>query len=112
VDRLNYIIGTCPSIATQALHLAVQHIHQLCDPSLYSIVQSSYEVLPGVSDGTLPHASQIAPLDKKWAEEMNAKNQAERIKLDVELKTYSNNMIKESIRVCPSDIFWFLQPRS
>jgi COP9 signalosome complex subunit 1 len=38
-------------------------------------------------------------LDQKWIEETLAKNQAERMKLEMELKTYSNNMIKESIRV-------------
>ena len=32
-------------------------------------------------------------------DEAIAKNQSERTKLEVELKTYTNNMIKESIRV-------------
>lgn len=41
----------------------------------------------------------IAQLDTNWADETLAKNQAERTKLEVELKTYTNNMIKESIRV-------------
>lgn len=36
----------------------------------------------------------------KWADEVFAKTTAERVKLELELKTYSNNMIKESIRVC------------
>ena len=42
---------------------------------------------------------ELAELDVKWADETIAKNQADRVKLEVELKTYSNNMIKESIRV-------------
>ena len=43
----------------------------------------------------------LAELDTKWADEVLTKNQADRVKLEVELKTYSNNMIKESIRVSP-----------
>lgn len=42
---------------------------------------------------------QIVQLNTKWADEMTAKNAAEKIKLEVELKTYTINMIKESIRV-------------
>ncbi|KAG5641499.1 hypothetical protein DXG03_005084 [Asterophora parasitica] len=41
----------------------------------------------------------LTTLDTKWADETLAKNQAERTKLEVELKTYTNNSIKESIRV-------------
>ncbi|KDR76053.1 hypothetical protein GALMADRAFT_139809 [Galerina marginata CBS 339.88] len=33
-----------------------------------------------------------------------AKNQADRVKLKVELKMYSNNMIKESIRMAHHDL--------
>ena len=93
-----HIIPTCPSIAPQALSLAIQHIHKLRDPT-YQVVLSIYESLPGVSEGTLPHASEVASLNQKWLDETVEKNQAERSKLEVELKTYSNNMIKESIRV-------------
>ena len=38
-------------------------------------------------------------VDTAWVEEATKKNVAERTKLEVELKTYTNNMIKESIRV-------------
>lgn len=38
-------------------------------------------------------------MDQKWVDETNMRNQGERSKLEVELKTYSSNMIKESIRV-------------
>ena len=41
----------------------------------------------------------VAQVDTRWADEVMAKNQAEKTKLEVELKTYTNNMIKESIRV-------------
>jgi COP9 signalosome complex subunit 1 len=106
VDRLIHIIAACPSVALQAFHLAVEHIHQLRDPSLYHAALSAYESVQVATGDTLPPPSDVAPLDPKWIEEVIAKNQAERTKLDVELKTYSNNMIKESIRVrcsCPFD---------
>jgi hypothetical protein len=41
----------------------------------------------------------LAELDTKWSDEVITRNQSDRAKLEVELKTYSNNMIKESIRV-------------
>jgi COP9 signalosome complex subunit 1 len=41
----------------------------------------------------------VAQVDTRWADEAISKNQAEKMKLEVELKTYTNNMIKESIRV-------------
>ena len=38
-------------------------------------------------------------VDLRWIQDMNKRNIAERNKLEVELKTYQSNMIKESIRV-------------
>ena len=38
-------------------------------------------------------------VDSAWEEATKARNEAERNKLEVELKTYQSNMIKESIRV-------------
>lgn len=77
----------------------MQHVHQSRDPSLYQHVIYAYEQLASLPDVDLPNHMEIAQLDTKWADETIAKNQAERIKLEVELKTYTNNMIKESIRV-------------
>ena len=90
----------CPSIAPEAFQLCVQHIHQSRDPSLYQNLLGAYEQLTNNTDLDLPNMMELAELDVKWADETFAKNQADRVKLEVELKTYSNNMIKESIRVC------------
>ncbi|KAJ7058005.1 26S proteasome subunit RPN7-domain-containing protein [Mycena amicta] len=110
VDRLVHIISSAPSLAPEAFQLAVQHIHKLRDPSLYQQVLSAYELV-AAADYThvypslaLPPSSELAVLDTKWADETMAKNQAERSKLEVELKTYSNNMIKESIRMGHRDL--------
>ena len=42
-----------------------------------------------------------------WIEETNERNSAERRKLEVELKTYTGNMIKESIRMAHRDLGTF-----
>ncbi|KJA15719.1 hypothetical protein HYPSUDRAFT_71860 [Hypholoma sublateritium FD-334 SS-4] len=38
-------------------------------------------------------------LDVKWADKTIQRNQADRVELDVKQKTYSTNMINESIRM-------------
>ena len=100
IDRLIHIVSICPSIATEAFQLCVQHIHQSRDPTLYQALLTAYEQTSNALDMPLPNPLDLAQLDTKWMDEIIAKNQAERTKLEVELKTYSNNMIKESIRVC------------
>ncbi|KAF8064961.1 26S proteasome subunit RPN7-domain-containing protein [Lyophyllum atratum] len=109
IDRLILILQTCPSIAQEAFQLAVQHIHQSRDPSVYQHVLTVYEQLSATPDlpVQLSNPMELAPLDTKWADETLAKNQAEKIKLEVELKTYSNNMIKESIRMAHRDLGYY-----
>lgn len=51
-------------------------------------------------DISLPEVSEVAQLDPNWVEDTTKRNQTEKMKLEVELKTYANNMIKESQRVC------------
>lgn len=69
-------------------------------PLLYQNLLGAYEQLTENNDLNLLTIMELAELDVKWADETLAKNQADRAKLEVELKTYTNNMIKESIRVC------------
>ena len=71
---------------------------QLSEP----VVLSAYESVAasaGTPDAPFPKPEDIMPLDPKWIDETNARNANERVKLEVELKSYTNNMIKESIRV-------------
>lgn len=104
VDRLTQIIALCPSLAMQALHMALQEVLQMRDPVLYRTVLSIYEQAASNSMSQLPSVVDIAPVDQRWIEETTQKNNAERTKLEVELKTYTSNMIKESIRVCHTGI--------
>lgn len=104
IDRLIHIVRLCPDIAPEAFSLAVQHIHQSRDPSLYQNLLANYEYLvnsKAVKDGSyeLPNPSVIAQLDPKWVDEVVLRNTSEKVKLEVELKTYTGNMIRESIRV-------------
>lgn len=103
IDRLIHIVRTCPAVAPEAFKLAVELIHQWRDPSLYQTLITEYERLldnTTVRESyTLPNPLEIAQLDTKWVDEITAKNQSEKVRLEVELKTYMNNMIKESIRV-------------
>ncbi|KAH9474510.1 COP9 signalosome complex subunit 1 [Psilocybe cubensis] len=110
IDRLVFIIVLCPSIAPEAFSLCVKRIHRSRDPSLYQHLLQAYEQTANAaaSDGgldiSLPNTMDLAELDTKWVDDVTAENQADRVKLEVELKTYSNNMIKESIRMAHRDL--------
>ncbi|KAM6501367.1 26S proteasome subunit RPN7 domain containing protein [Amanita muscaria] len=99
VDRLIHIVHVSPVLAVEAFQLAVQLIQQSRDLSLYTGLIVAYDQMNGNSGNQLPNSSNIAKLDQKWIDDVSAKNQAEKTKLEVELKTYANNMIKESIRM-------------
>lgn len=101
MDRIAHIISVCPSLSFQALVIANEHMAELRDPSLYQNVLNAYQQISSQVED-LPPLAEIAPNDSTWADTTSGitkKNQAERVKLEVELKTYANNMIKESIRV-------------
>ncbi|KAF9045267.1 G protein pathway suppressor 1 [Panaeolus papilionaceus] len=104
IDRLIHVMHICPSIAAEAYQLCVQHIHQSRDPSLYSLLFQTYEAAASTQGVSLPPMGELSQLDTKWVDETVAKNQADKTKLEVELKTYTNNMIKESIRMAHRDL--------
>ncbi|KAF9225056.1 G protein pathway suppressor 1 [Gyrodon lividus] len=105
VDRLINITASCPSIAPQALKLAFTHLYQLRDPSLVQAAISAYDTVTSLPEGQgLPPLGDVVVVDTPWIDKVTKNNVAERIKLEVELKTYSNNMIKESIRMGHRDL--------
>ncbi|CAL1709729.1 unnamed protein product [Somion occarium] len=105
VYRLIHIISICPTLAPQAFQLAVQHILQGRDPNLYQSLIIAYDTTAKtLPDAELPPHTDLAVIDQQWIDETNTKNQAERSKLEVELKTYTSNMIKESIRMAHRDL--------
>ncbi|KAF8713551.1 hypothetical protein AX14_012932 [Amanita brunnescens Koide BX004] len=104
IDRLTHIVHVCPTIAPEAYQLALLQIQQSRDPLLYVALNGAYDQMVSDSGVQMPRPSAIAKMDGRWLDEVNAKNQAERTKLEVELKTYTNNMIKESIRMAHRDL--------
>lgn len=98
MDRLVHIIEICPALAVPALQLAAQHIFKTRDVDLYRQATGTYDNI--AANAQLPPATEVAPLDQAWYDEWTSKNLSERTRLEVELKTYTSNMIKESIRVC------------
>lgn len=102
VDRLIYVISVCPPLAPQAARLAVAHIQKGRDPTLLNALQSAYELAQATAASLgqdIPPLAEVAPVDGRWVEEITTKNEQEKTRLEVELRTYTNNMIKESIRV-------------
>ncbi|KAF8126790.1 G protein pathway suppressor 1 [Boletus edulis] len=105
VDRLLAITASCPSIAPQALKLAFNHIYRLRDTSLVQAALAAYASAATYPEGQgLPPPGDVVVVDAAWVEEVTKKNLAERTKLEVELKSYTNNMIKESIRMAHRDL--------
>lgn len=102
MDRLIYVISVAPKLAPQAARRAAEYIHTGRNPNLYNTLLEVYEVAQATSASLgqdIRPLQEVVAIDTKWAEEISARNEQERTKLEVELRTYTNNMIKESVRV-------------
>lgn len=93
-DRL-LLIGTSSSyLYLEALKAAIAEAKQGGDVNLYECAVSSLrEIAPNDPD---------AILDVAWVGTTKAHVKRNTDTLELELKTYKNNLIKESIRVCDS----------
>ncbi|KAL5478528.1 hypothetical protein ACEPAI_2712 [Sanghuangporus weigelae] len=97
ISRLLYILEVCPSLKEAAFRLVEQRIKAGSDVSVYQRALILYT-------GRLPDGTPNEDVDMDWIEKTNASNTSERNKLEVELKTYTSNMIKESIRMAHRDL--------
>ncbi|KAF5335292.1 hypothetical protein D9611_011788 [Ephemerocybe angulata] len=61
--------------------------------------EQASNLLNNSSSSSLPDPMEIGGLDTRWADDTLARNTTDRTKLEVELKTYTNNTIKEGTRV-------------
>ncbi|KZT00714.1 G protein pathway suppressor 1 [Laetiporus sulphureus 93-53] len=104
VDRMIIVIQLCPTLAVQALQCALQTVFKMRDVKLYRDLVGAYESTASASNGQLSPPAEVSALDMKWIEETMQNNLAEKNKLEVELKTYTSNMIKESIRMAHRDL--------
>ncbi|KAG9000792.1 hypothetical protein FRB94_005172 [Tulasnella sp. JGI-2019a] len=89
--RAIFIAETCPALAPQAYQMALAHIQQgSTDVGAYLSVLNAYNNLVGVDR---------IEADQDWVDRTINQNRKERERLEVDLKTYASNMIKESIRM-------------
>ncbi|KAG9284044.1 hypothetical protein G9A89_022818 [Geosiphon pyriformis] len=94
VDRLLFIAKRCPALQIDAFKLALNEIHNnSLDHGKYIIAATKLNEALAAQGRPLYH------IDNAWVEttQKRAKSAAER--LEVELKNYKNNLIKESIRM-------------
>ena len=90
--RLLFILRHCPTLSPAAFTLIQKQLTSGRDTTLF---EKAINVYSARVKGSVPPAN-----FKQWVETTNKKNDNEKNKLEVELKTYTSNMIKESIRVC------------
>lgn len=95
IDRLQHIGSHSTYLAIDAWRAAIAEAKQGKNVKLYLyLVDNFAQVAPD---------DPAASIDTAWAEEKTRKVQAEQDKLEHELKSYKNNLIKESIRVRVKD---------
>lgn len=93
-DRLHHIGSSSPYFAVDAYRLAIAEAKKGKNVELYtSLVEEFSNIAP---------QDAAALLDTQWAEKKTRETQQEQDRLEHELKSYKNNLIKESIRVCLS----------
>ncbi|KAK6345834.1 hypothetical protein TWF730_010177 [Orbilia blumenaviensis] len=96
VTRLLFIGNHCPPLAVEALKTAIGIVKADRDVRLYrQAVQSLQVFAPTDPD---------AKLDEDWIERTTREVKQKTDRLEAELKSYKNNMIKESIRIGHKDL--------
>ncbi|KAK9480417.1 26S proteasome subunit RPN7-domain-containing protein [Lipomyces japonicus] len=95
VDRLLFIADRSPGLLRDALSLALARLAVSADVSRYS------ETLNRL--GGLDLAA-VANADPAWVENVSRDVRARGDKLQLELKSYKNNLIKESIRMAHAEL--------
>lgn len=94
-DRLYLIGSTSSCLYLEALKGAVTEAKRGKDIGRYEVaVATLREIASNDPDATL---------DLEWIDRMNKQVKAETDRLELELKGYKNNLIKESIRVCSTE---------
>jgi COP9 signalosome complex subunit 1 len=108
---LLFVAHSSPSLAGPALSLALSAIKQVTlDTQLYQDVFHLYrQHIGAIESGSEQDPTAVAwynsvkgneiSLDRTWLEQAKKDAQSGKEKLEVELRGYTTNMIKESIRV-------------
>jgi COP9 signalosome complex subunit 1 len=91
IDRLHHIGAHSPYLAVEAYRLAIAETKKGKNVGAYTnLVEEFSSIAPD---------DPAASMDTAWAERKTREVREEQEKLDHELKSYKNNLIKESIRV-------------
>ncbi|KAF2691673.1 PCI-domain-containing protein [Lentithecium fluviatile CBS 122367] len=99
LDRLHHIGSHSTYLAADAYRAAIAEARQGQNVQLLLTLQEEFaQIAPG---------DPAANIDTAWAEEKTRKVRAELDKLEHELKSYKNNLIKESIRMGNEDLGHF-----
>ncbi|KAK9237287.1 26S proteasome subunit RPN7-domain-containing protein [Lipomyces kononenkoae] len=96
VDRLLFIADRCPRLAKDALILAINALKQTAEVSRYEDAVDRLHEVAGLD----PHAT----IDSVWVDNVTKATRLTGDKLELELKSYKNNLIKESIRMGNSEL--------
>lgn len=111
INRLLYVSNSSPSLCGAALALALTSIKQLTlDIQLYQEVFHLYrQHISAIESGSEQDPTAVSwydatkgnqvQLDRNWLDQAKKDAQSGKEKLEVELKGYTTNLIKESIRV-------------
>ncbi|KAG8526924.1 uncharacterized protein KY384_008353 [Bacidia gigantensis] len=102
-ERL-YLIGVSSTyLCLDALKAAIKEVKKNTDETRKGVDVSQYEQAVATLYGIVP-SDPDAILDTAWVERMKKVSKAETDKMEVELKGYKNNLIKESIRMGYQDL--------
>ena len=93
INRLLFIADVCPPLRIEALKLALDDLKKGSDVEKYS------EALNKLNEALSIQRLPFYPPDTEWIETTKKFRVADSIRLEGELKTYKNNLIKESIRM-------------
>ncbi|GAA5853569.1 hypothetical protein JCM5353_007785 [Sporobolomyces roseus] len=119
INRLLYVSNSSPSLCGAALALALSSIKQLTlDIQLYQEVFHLYrQHISQIEAGTEQDPTAVnwynatkgnqVQLDRNWLDQAKKDAQSGKEKLEVELKGYTTNLIKESIRMGYRDLARF-----
>jgi len=97
IQRLLSIGNHCPPLAPEAFKTAINLLKKTLDVTTYG------EAVKGLANVAPNDANAV--LDEDWIEQTSKTVRLKTEKLEAELKSYKNNMIKESIRVCIRHLF-------
>lgn len=89
-QRAIFIAQHAPTLAPAAYEKAIEQLKAGKDVATYTQALSAYNALPNVTQ---------KPQDQSWLDTTLATNSKDRERLEADLKTYTSNMIKESVRV-------------